>query len=60
MKTLNSRLLALEAMSQSTTRPRLSVLVMRGPNEQAELDHALARGFAAELDTPENSARLLG
>ncbi len=59
MKTLESRLLALEAL-QSPDIKRLPILVLRGPDEQVELFHARARGFAAELDTPENNARFLG
>lgn len=68
-KTLDSRLLLLEAASQPAspyTLPlmpgckRLPVLVLCGPNEQAELDHARARGYVAELDTPANNARFLG
>ncbi len=38
----------------------MAVLVLRGPDELAELNHARARGFVAELDTPENNARWLG
>ena len=59
MKTLDARLLALEAL-QSPDIKRLPILVLCGPNEQADLDHARARGFVAELDTPENNARFLG
>lgn len=67
MKTLESRLLALEAATQPESPyavplmpgcKRLPLLVLRGADEQAELDHA--RGFVAELDTPENNARWLG
>ena len=39
---------------------RLPLLVQRGPDEVAELHHARARGFAAELDTPANNERYLG
>lgn len=69
MKTLDARLLALEAATQAQSpyelplRPgcnRMPVLVLRGPNEQAELEQARARGYVAELDTPENNARWLG
>lgn len=69
MKTLDSRLLALEAATQAQSpyelplmpgQKRMPVLVMRGPNEQAELEGARARGYVAELDTPENNARWLG
>ncbi len=69
MATLNARLLVLEAATQAGnpyTMPlmpsykRLPLLVLRGPDELAELDHARARGFVAELDTPENNARFLG
>lgn len=69
MKTLDARLLALETATQPGSpyavplRPeceRLPLLVLRGPNEQAELEQARARGFVAELDTPENNARFLG
>ncbi len=69
MKTLESRLLALEAVTKALSPydmplmlgcKRLPILVLCGPDEQADLDHARARGFAAELDTPENNARFLG
>lgn len=69
MKTLESRLMVLEAATQPESPyavplmpgcKRLPLLVLCGPDEQAELDHARARGFAAELDTPENNARWLG
>ena len=69
MATLESRLLALEAVTQPESPyavplmpgcKRLPLLVLRGADEQAELDHARARGFVAELDTPENNARWLG
>ena len=69
MKTLESRSLALEAATQPESPyalplmpgcKRLPILVLRGPDEHADLDHARARGFAAELDTPENNARFLG
>ena len=69
MATLDSRLLALEVVTKAPSpydRPlmpgekRMAVLVLRGPNEQAELEGARARGYVAELDTPENNARWLG
>jgi len=66
-KTLDARLLALETVSASPYAwpllpgmKRLSVLILRGPNEQAELAHARAKGYEAELDTPENAARFMG
>ena len=69
MKTLESRLLALEVATQPESPyalpllpgcKRLPLLVLRGADEQAGLDHARARGFVAELDTPENNERYLG
>jgi len=59
-KTLECRLVALEAKTQSESRPRLSVLVMRGPDEQVRLASARAVWGAAELDSPEIDARFLG
>lgn len=69
MATLDSRLLALETVTKAPSpydRPlmpgekRKAVLVLRGPNEQAELEGAHAHGYVAELDTPQNNARWLG
>lgn len=69
MKTIECRLLALETATQAGnpyTLPlmpgckRLPLLVLRGPDELAELASARARGFAAELDSPEIDARFLG
>lgn len=69
MGRLDARLLALEAVTKAPSpydlpllpgQKRMPVLVMRGPNEQAELEEASARGYVAELDTPENCARWLG
>ena len=69
MATLKTRLDALEAVNKAPSPyamplmpgcKRLPLLVQRGPDEVAELHHARARGFAAELDTPENNARFLG
>lgn len=69
MKTLESRLEKLEAATQPESPyalplmpgcKRLPLLVPCGPGEQAELDHARARGFVAELDTPANNERYLG
>ena len=69
MAMLKTRLDALEAVNKAASSyamplmpgcKRLPLLVLRGPDEVAELDHARARGFAAELDTPENNARFLG
>ena len=62
-------LLALEAVTKASSlytlplipgKKRMAVLVLSGPNEQAELKGARARGYVAELDTPENNARWLG
>jgi hypothetical protein len=63
-KTLDSRLLALEATQPGNPYgtplmpgcKRLPILAL----DQAGLDHARARGFVAELDTPENNERFLG
>lgn len=69
MGTLEARLLALEAATQPESPypmplmpgcKRLPLLVLCGPDEQAGLDHARARGFVAELDTPANNERYLG
>ncbi|WP_296446981.1 hypothetical protein [Rhodoferax sp. UBA5149] len=66
---LDARLLALESATQPRSPyavplmpgcTRLPLLVLRGPDELAELAHARARGFVAELETPENNARFLG
>jgi hypothetical protein len=67
--TIKRRLQALESASQPLNPhamrltpgcQRLPLIVLRGPDERAELDFAHARGFVAELDTPENNARFLG
>lgn len=69
MGRLDARLIVLEGASKAPSfytlplmpeQKRLAVLVQCGPDELAELDHARARGFVAELDTPENNARFLG
>lgn len=69
MATIKTRIDALEAVNKAANPyampfmpgcKRLPILVLRGPNEVAELEYARARGFAAELDTPENNARFLG
>lgn len=69
MKTLDARLLALEAATQPESPyampltpgcNRMPVLVLRGPDELADLEQARALGLAAELDTPEGNARFLG
>ena len=69
MASLDARLLALEAVAKAASPydlplmpggKRMAVLVLGGPNEQAELEGARARGYAAELDTQENNARWLG
>ena len=69
MPRLEARLLALEEARKAPSpyswplspgKRRLPVLVIRGPDEEADLDAARARGLAAELDTPENNARFLG
>ncbi len=67
-RTVECRLHALESARGTSNlydlppRPgqkRLPVLIPRGPTEQADLESARARGYAAELDTPENCARWL-
>ncbi len=69
MGRLDARLIALEGAGKAPslyTLPlmpgfeRLPLLVLRGADERAELDHARARGFVAELDTPANNERYLG
>lgn len=69
MASIDARLLALEAVNKAPSpydmplmpgQKRMAVLVTRGPNEQAELEALRARGYVAELDTPENCARWLG
>lgn len=60
MKSIDSRLSALEAASKSDTAGQLPYLILRGPNEEAELAQARASGRAAELDTDENNAKYLG
>ena len=69
MARLECRLLALERTHKPPARYalplppggcRLCALVLRGPDELAELAAARASGYVAELDTPENNARLLG
>ncbi len=69
MGRLDARLIALEGASKAPSlytlplmpgQKRMAVLVPCGPDEQAELDHARARGFVAELDTPVNNERYLG
>ncbi|MBH1978497.1 MAG: hypothetical protein I8H67_09020 [Comamonadaceae bacterium] len=71
MATLECRLLALERTHKPPARYALPlppgrrrlpvlVLVLRGPDELAELAAARASGYVAELDTPENNARFLG
>lgn len=70
MGRLECRLLVLEAAHKAPTTPyalppspgrsRLPVLVLRGPDELADLAAIRARGYVAELDTPENNARFLG
>ena len=68
MQVLKKRLDALEAIDKapslcSSLLPpgckHLSALILRGPNEQVELDHARALGFIAELDTPEEVEKFL-
>lgn len=69
MARLEARLLVLEgarkdaspyAVPPTPGRRRLPLLVMRGPDESAHIAAARARGYVAELDTPENNARFLG
>ena len=69
MGRFDARLIVLESTSKAPslyTLPllpggkRMAVLVPHGPNERAELKVLRARGYAAELDTPENNARWLG
>lgn len=71
MKSIDSRLSVLEAASKSVEPSpypwplergynRLPILILRGPNEQAELESARAAGYVAELDTDENNERFLG
>ena len=56
-KTLDSRLMALEAKSQSTARPQLSVLVLAGPGADAEVAAWRAKGFEAVIDGPGDPLR---
>ena len=51
MKSLDSRLLALETMRQEASRPRLSVLVMDGPNAEREVAAWRAEGYEAVIDS---------
>ena len=69
MASLDARLMTLEAVSKAPDpydlslmpgQKRMAVLVMCGPDEQAEIEALRAHGHAAELDTPENCARWLG
>jgi len=69
MATLNARLQALERTHKPLARyplplppggRRLCALVLRGPDELAELAAARASGYVAELDTPQDNARFLG
>ena len=69
MASLDARLIALEAASKAPDpyglplmpgQKRMAVLVMHGPDEQAELEKLRCRGYVAELDTPENNARWVG
>ena len=69
MQSLERRITELESATQPGspyTMPlmpgckRLSILVLRGPDEQEELERVRARGFVAELDTPESDERFLG
>ena len=69
MASLDARLMALETATQPESPyamplmpgcKRLPLLVLRGAGEQVGLDHARARGFVAELDTPTNNERYLG
>lgn len=69
MARLECRLLALERTHKPPARyalplppggRRLCVLVLRSPDELAELAAARASGYVAELDTPQDNARFLG
>lgn len=69
MARLEARLLTLEGARKDASpyavpltpgRRRLPLLVLCGPDELAHLAAARARGYMAELDTPENNARFLG
>ena len=69
MARLECRLLALERTHKPPARyalplppggRRLCVLVLRSPDELAELAAARASGYVAELDSPEDNARFLG
>ena len=50
MATLEARLMALETLSQSTTGPKLSVLVLAGPAAAQEVAAWRAKGFQAVID----------
>lgn len=57
MDRLKARLLALEAKSPSTTRPRLSVLVLDSPTAAQEVAAWRAKGFEAVIDGPDDPWR---